>query len=484
MPKQSRIDLPKSELPDFLQDLALQPQFKVVSQEALGDLVIVIVENTDLPDDPPPPAGDNDPPPPPPPSGSIRAKPGNNQVVVDALIAGAIKHDLDPMMILTFIAIESHYDPVICNKNTSAAGLFQFIDSTWAAVGGPTFPGRGGKNNGQAAGASVNLQVELGCKFTKSNANALRAQLGSEPSTTQIYMAHQQGLGGALKILKGDKGAPITSVISADAAKLNGFAGLTVGQTIAKFQDLVNKMAVVANAQVVAGAAPPAAPAPGGGGATPSGASQNGGGGAAASGGGATAAASIKQKAVSIALAERTKFALNNGNVVTETHEPLASRVLQYFAFVDRPDIKKPDAEPWSAAFISFVIKSAGATDAQFVKSQNHAKYILAGLANRIKDQVEAPIVYFDRNEVVPQAGDLVGFSRDGAVKSRADIEKFLPDKFFASHTDLVIENSGGTIKAIGGNVSQTIKVTTIRADAAGKIDPSAQHFFVLRMNV
>ncbi len=235
MPTQSRIDLPKSELKDFLDDLALQPKFRVVSQQELGDIVIVIVENTAVPDAPPPPAANDDPPPPPPPPpGSIKAKPGKNQVVVDALIAGAIQHDLDPMMILTFIAIESNYDPVICNKNTSAAGLFQFIDSTWAAVGGPQFPGRGGKNNGHAAGASVNLQVGLGCDFTKSNAARLKAELGSEPDTTRIYMAHQQGLGGALKILKGDKTAPITSVISADAASLNGFAGLTVGQTIAK----------------------------------------------------------------------------------------------------------------------------------------------------------------------------------------------------------------------------------------------------------
>ncbi len=164
--------------------------------------------------------------------------------------------------------------------------------------------------------------------------------------------------------------------------------------------------------------------------------------------------------------------------------EPLSSRVLEYFAFVNRSDIKRPDAEPWSAAFISFVIKNAGATDDQFPKSQNHAKYILAGLANRLKNRLDAPIVYFDRNEVTPQIGDLVGFSRDGGVKNRADIEQFLPDKFFASHTDLVIEASGSTIKAIGGNVSQTIKITNIKADAAGKIDPSAQHFFVLRMNV
>jgi hypothetical protein len=174
--------------------------------------------------------------------------------------------------------------------------------------------------------------------------------------------------------------------------------------------------------------------------------------------------------------------------VVTETQEPLSSRVLQYFAFVGRSDITNPAAEPWSAAFISFVIKHAGATDGQFPTSQNHAKYILQGLENRIANRLDASIVYFDRNEMVPQVGDLVGFSRTPAVKNRADLEKLLlkpeKDRFFPSHTNIVVEASPGTIKAIGGNVSQTIKITAIKADAAGKIDPSDEHFFVLRMNV
>ena len=254
MPTQSRIDLPKSELKDFLDDLSLQPQFRVVSQDERGDVVVVIVENTTAPNPPPPPTTNDPPPPPPPPPGSLTAKPGKNQTVVDALIAGAIQHNLNPMTVLTIIAIESMYNPTICNKFTSAAGLFQFIDSTWATVsGGKTFPGRGGAGNGQAAGASVTLQIDLGCKFTVDNATKLQAQLGATPSATQIYMAHQQGLGGALKILKANQAnpnAPIETVISAQAAKLNGFGGLTVAQTVAKFDALVQKKATVARDQV------------------------------------------------------------------------------------------------------------------------------------------------------------------------------------------------------------------------------------------
>jgi hypothetical protein len=184
----------------------------------------------------------------------LKARPGKNEAVVNALIAGATKHGLDPMMILTFMAIESNYNPTICNRFTSAAGLFQFIDSTWAAVGGPKFPGRGGPGKGQAAGASVATQVELGCRFTRSNMNQLKAKLGLDPNPTRIYMAHQQGIGGALAILGANEKTPnarIESVIKPEAARLNGFAGLTVAQTVAKFAALVQKKAAVAKDQVI-----------------------------------------------------------------------------------------------------------------------------------------------------------------------------------------------------------------------------------------
>ena len=73
--------------------------------------------------------------------GNIQAKPGKFKEVVNKLIGGAKAHGLDPMTVLTFIAIESDFDPTLCARSSSAAGLFQFIDSTWKAAGGPSFPG-------------------------------------------------------------------------------------------------------------------------------------------------------------------------------------------------------------------------------------------------------------------------------------------------------------------------------------------------------
>ena len=63
-------------------------------------------------------------------------------------------------------------------------------------------------------------------------------------------------------------------------------------------------------------------------------------------------------------------------------------------------------------------------------------------------------------------------------------MEGFLPSKHFDSHTDLVVEVSPGKVRVIGGNVSQTIKITTVKTTAEGKIVPADKRFFVLRMNM
>lgn len=397
------------------------------------------------------------------PGASLQAKPGPNQSVVNMLIAEATKRGLDPMMILTIVAIESDFKPRLTNPRSSAAGLFQFIDSTWVKEGGKKFPGRGGKGNGHAAGAAIETHIEIGCKFVAKLVKFVKEKLGSA-STLHVYMAHQQGQAGALKILKANPNEAIESVIGDDAAIDNGFGGMTVAETIAKFRNTIRVNEDQARSEV---AAVQPGPDAGGGGSQPAG-------------------ASIKQKAIDVALAEMEIFARSNGAIVRENRPPLEARVLEYFRFVDRGDVTDTTAVPWSAAYMSFVMHKAGATNEQFPKSAGHAKYILASLRNRIANRFDASIVYFDRSEKAPRLGDLVGFSDE--VRNRADIEAFLSkpaDKqFFSSHTDLVVNVNAGQILVVGGNVSQTITTKRIRVDAEGMIAPSEKHFFLLRVNI
>jgi len=393
-------------------------------------------------------------------SGDIQAKPGSHQAVIDKLIAGTKSHGLDPMTVLTIVKIEtSDFDPTECNPVSSAAGLFQFIDDTWAAEGGPTFPGRGGNGNGQAAGASVDVQVEIGCAFTVKNAKALKARLGRAITPVELYMAHQQGLAGAVKMLTASPDIAVESVIGVKAARNNGLGGLTVSQAINKLNALYQRRKNEATALVTI---------------TPD-----------SSGGGRVGSPGttlVLSNAVKAALDEMNTFARPGGTVVLETQEPLRARILEYFKFVGRGDVTNPAAVRWSAAYISFVLNAGGVTRAQFPFSASHSAYILAALANRVANRMDAPIVYFDKGEMAPRVGDLIGFSDE--VQSRADLERKLPDKPFHSHTNLVVELSSGKIRAIGGNVTQSIRITNVNATPDGKIIPANKHFFVLRMNM
>jgi hypothetical protein len=393
-------------------------------------------------------------------SSVLRAKPGRHQEVIDKLIAGAQAQDLDPIAVLTIVAIESDFNPTATNPVSSAGGLFQFLDDTWTSNGGETFPGRGGNGNGQAAAAPIDEQVRIGCRYVANTIRSLADHLGPTPTLTAIYMAHQQGMTGALRILTANLSAPIESVIGDRAARNNRLNGLNVAQVKAKFDSVVRSQEDEARSLVTTGPQ------------------------AAARVAGSVPTTSIAAKAVHVALTEMEMFARRNGIVILENQPPLSQRVLEYFRLAGRPDIVDPSAEPWSAAFMSFVMSNAGATPQQFPISPSHHRYILLALANRMDNRLDAPIVYFDRDEMAPRTGDLIGFSRTAAIKNRADLERFLPDNFFPSHTDLVIDVTGSRIKAIGGNVSQTIMTSTVTADAGGRIDPTDAHFFVLRLNI
>jgi hypothetical protein len=318
--------------------------------------------------------------------------------LIAALIAGADEESLDPISILAIVAIESDFNPKATNRVSSAAGLFQFLDGTWESEGGESFDGRGGVGNGLAAGATVAAQIAIGCRFTAKNRDDLENALGQEPTPTQLYMAHQQGRTGAKRLLKADKNAPVEEIIGVKKARDNRLDGLSVGRVIASFGKLVAKHIfevrdLVEDVPVVSSPRPPQGP-------------------------GDTA---FGDSAAEVAESEMRVFARRaDGSAIKETEERLLSRTLEYFKFVGSDNVSDPSVTHWSAAFISFVMGQAGATKEQFRFSAGHVSYIFQALQNRVDGKDDASIVYFDRNEIAPRVGDLVGFSRDANVKTLA----------------------------------------------------------------
>jgi hypothetical protein len=85
--------------------------------------------------------------------------------------------------------IESRFDPNAINGGSKATGLFQFIPSTWRSFG-----------QGQSA-LDPAANADAAMRFAVANRDQLRRSLGRGPTEGELYLAHQQGAGGAAKLL-------------------------------------------------------------------------------------------------------------------------------------------------------------------------------------------------------------------------------------------------------------------------------------------
>lgn len=131
-------------------------------------------------------------------------------------------------------------------------------------------------------------------------------------------------------------------------------------------------------------------------------------------------------------------------------------------------------AHAWSAAFISWLMRKAGAGKA-FKYAAAHAVYTKAAKDNRLANN-DNPFKAYRVNEAKPEVGDLVCKSRAG---SGANYENIRPG--LKTHCDVVVEVQPGRLTTIGGNVGQSVSTTHVRTDANGYIN-QAGYFAVIKM--
>lgn len=130
---------------------------------------------------------------------------------------------------------------------------------------------------------------------------------------------------------------------------------------------------------------------------------------------------------------------------------------------------------PWSAAFISWVMRKAGAGKA-FKYSAGHATYIQAAKQNRMANN-DNPFKAYRIGEVPPRVGDLVCKSRSG---SGATYDNIAPG--MATHCDIVTAVAPNRLTTIGGNVSNSVSRTVVPTDERGLITDS-RYFAVIRVD-
>lgn len=128
---------------------------------------------------------------------------------------------------------------------------------------------------------------------------------------------------------------------------------------------------------------------------------------------------------------------------------------------------------PWSAAFISYVMRQAGAGSA-FRYSGGHSYYTVAAKNNRLANNSN-PFKAYRLSEVAPQPGDLVCKARDGSGATYDNIAEGM-----STHCDVVVSVQPGRLLTVGGNVSDSVKTTPVTIDANGRVT-QAGYFAVIR---
>lgn len=103
--------------------------------------------------------------------------------------------------------IESSGDPGASNPS-GAAGLYQFMPKTAAAYG-------------LADPYDPDASAQAAARLTLDNAASLKRALGRDPTQGELYLAHQQGAGGASKLLA-NPDAPAADLVGAKAVTGNG----------------------------------------------------------------------------------------------------------------------------------------------------------------------------------------------------------------------------------------------------------------------
>ncbi len=124
----------------------------------------------------------------------------------------------------------------------------------------------------------------------------------------------------------------------------------------------------------------------------------------------------------------------------------------------------------WSAAFISYVMRIAGAGP-RFLYSPAHSDYI-----NAAREMATAPtlgwIVTAERPEAyAPRPGDLICMGRGRSGSLRYDD---LPAGSFPAHCDIVVRVVPNQIAVVGGNVDDAVTMKHVPVTPDGKLaDPS-----------
>jgi hypothetical protein len=120
----------------------------------------------------------------------------------------------------------------------------------------------------------------------------------------------------------------------------------------------------------------------------------------------------------------------------------------------------------WSATFISYIMKKAGAGD-RFRYSTMHSVYIYQGIRDRLQGRTAAGYWTWRLSEIKPKVGDLVAWTRESGI----DYDHQNGGSY-GGHADLIVQVLSDRVLATGGNVGNSVTRRALALDSSGYLKP------------
>lgn len=186
-----------------------------------------------------------------------------------------------------------------------------------------------------------------------------------------------------------------------------------------------------------------------------------------------TPAADAREALIAQAIREWLRFEQGLGR---EFDDPFAGFVGEMWQAIGMALDGRDRDVPWSAAAISFMVRNAGATFAQYRNfrfAAAHARYIHDAIVRRRADDAGAPFWGFRLHERRPELGDMVCRWRE----TERDFDDAAVSDTFKSHCDIIVRITADEVYAIGGNVGHSVSVTRYAKTPAGFLADSGNVF-------
>jgi hypothetical protein len=184
-------------------------------------------------------------------------------------------------------------------------------------------------------------------------------------------------------------------------------------------------------------------------------------------------------RAAAIALAEWQRFGGQtydiNGNATRVGHKEGEDPYYQYVGKYWKDGVNNDTltgldhSVPWSAAFISWVMRTAGAGN-RFSYSPQHSVYIFRSIKDLLQARPQASYYGYQFREWKPQVGDLVCWARREGIDYQHQNGGDYP-----GHCDVIVEVGSNEVQVVGGNVGNSVTKRPLALNDGGFLLPSNQ---------